>query len=119
METLSYASAPVPVRRDLIESQTQAWRSVGRPGRWWSGAERLAIATETRVAPRCALCLARKAALSPYAVGGTHDGPGTLPAVAVDAVHRIATDPGRLTRAWFDGVMAQGLADAAYVELLG
>jgi hypothetical protein len=119
VDTLAYASAPTTVRRDLVDSQTRAWRSLGRPGTWWSGAARVAIATEARVAATCALCLARKAALSPYAVGGTHDGPGTLPPAAVDAVHRIATDPGRLTRAWFDGLAAAGLADAAYVELLG
>jgi hypothetical protein len=119
VETLSYAAAPAPIRRDLIESQARAWRSIGRPGSWWTGAERIAIATETRVAPGCALCLARRAALSPYAVDGTHDGAGGLPPAAVDAVHRIATDPGRLKRAWFDELMAAGLGDAAYVELLG
>jgi hypothetical protein len=119
VQTLSYASAPVPVRRDLIESQSRAWQSIGRPGSWWTGSERVAIAAETRVAQRCALCLARKTALSPAAVGGTHDSPGTLPPAAIDAVHRITTDPGRLTRRWFDEIAAAGLADAAYVELLG
>jgi hypothetical protein len=34
-------------------------------------------------------------------------------------VHRIRTDPGRLTKAWHDGVMASGLADAQYVEIVG
>jgi hypothetical protein len=119
MVTLSYAAAPVPVREDLRVAQERAWRGLAGPGTWWSGAERLAIAAEVRAAATCALCRTRKAALSPYTVSGTHDGPGALAATAVDAVHRITTDPGRLTRAWYDGVLAAGLGDAAYVELLG
>ena len=119
MDSLAYASAPVTVRRDLVDAQLRAWRGLGRPGTWWSGAERIAIAAEVRAATRCALCLARKAALSPYTVGGIHDGPGVLPPAAIEAAHRIATDPGRLKRAWFDQLIADGLGDAPYVELLG
>jgi hypothetical protein len=119
VDPLAYASAPLTVRRDLVDAQTRAWRSLGRRGTWWSGAARLAIAAEVRAAARCVFCLARKAALSPYAVRGIHDGPAVLPPVAIEAVHRIATDPGRLTRAWFDQLMADGLGDGPYVELLG
>jgi hypothetical protein len=43
----------------------------------------------------------------------------TLSAAAVEAIHRITVDPGRLSRRWFDALAAQGLADAAYVELVG
>ena len=119
MDSLAYASAPVTVRRDLVEAQTRAWRGLGRPGTWWTGTERVAIAAEVRAAARCALCLARKAALSPYTVAGIHDGPAELPPVVIEAVHRIATDPGRLTRQWFVRLLDGGLGDAAYVELLG
>ena len=42
-----------------------------------------------------------------------------LPPVAIEAVHRIATDPGRLKREWFEALLSSGLGDAAYVELLG
>ena len=119
MDSLAYASASLTVRRDLVDAQARAWRSLGRPGTWWSGAERIAIAVEVRAAARCALCLARKAALSPYAIAGVHDGPGVLPPAAIEAAHRIATDPGRVKRAWFHQLMADGLGDAPYVELLG
>lgn len=118
MSSLPHPSAPV-VRRDLLEAQARAWRGIGQPGTWWTGAERVAIAAEARAAARCALCLARQASLSPDAVTGIHDGPAALPPAAVEAVHRIATDPGRLTRRWFDRLAADGLGDAAYVELLG
>ena len=37
----------------------------------------------------------------------------------MEVVHRVATDPGRLTRAWHDEVRKEGLGDAPYVELLG
>jgi hypothetical protein len=119
VDSLAYASAPVTVRRDLVDAQIRAWRGLGRPGTWWTGAERVAIAAEVRAAARCALCLARKAALSPYTVAGIHDGPAELPPVVIEAVHRIATDPGRLTRQWFVRLLDGGLGDAAYVELLG
>lgn len=116
---VSYATAPVPVRDDLAAAHARAWAALARSGTWWTGEERIAIAAETRAAAACTLCRERKAALSPYTVAGTHDGPGRLPVPAVDAVHRITTDPGRLTRAWFDTLRPGGLDDPAYVELLG
>jgi hypothetical protein len=116
---LTYASAPVSVRADLLDAHVRAWRTLGRPGTWWTGAERIAIAREVRAAAACALCNSRKAALSPYGVTGTHDGPAVLPVPAVEAVHRITTDPGRLKREWFEGLKAAGLGDGPYVELLG
>jgi hypothetical protein len=116
---LSYATAATPVRDDLVAAQTRAWQALGRAGTWWTGEERVALAAEVRAAAACGLCRARKAALSPYTVAGTHDGPGALPAATVEAVHRIATDPGRLKRDWYNGLLAAGLGDAAYVELIG
>ncbi len=74
---------------------------------------------ETRRAPRCELCRRRKEALSPYTIDGTHDGGGVLPENVVEVIHRIRTDSGRLRKAWFDEVMASGLSDAAYVEIVG
>jgi hypothetical protein len=119
MEPLSYATASIPVRDDLRAAQARAWQNLGRPGTWWTGAERVALATEVRAAATCALCCERKAALSPYTIAGVHDGPGALPPAAIDAVHRIATDPGRLKRRWYDELLAAGLGDGAYVELIG
>jgi hypothetical protein len=119
VDTLCYATAPVPVRDDLGAAHARAWDALARPGTWWTGAERVAIAAEVRTATTCALCRERTAALSPYTVAGVHDGPGDLPAPAVDAVHRVTTDPGRLKRQWFEEIHAAGLGDGAYVELIG
>ncbi len=106
------------VRQDLRNAHRFLWEHVRSPGTWWTGAERVAIAAETRRAPSCALCRQRKAALSPSAVAGAHDALGSLPANVVDVIHRVRTDPGRLSRAWFDAVIAGGVAVPAYVELI-
>jgi hypothetical protein len=92
---------------------------MGEPGSWWTGPERVAIAAEVRNAARCRLCAERKAALSPYAVAGEHVSRGELPANVVDVIHRITTDPGRLTRRWFDDLTGSGLTDGPYVEAVG
>lgn len=108
-----------PIRSDLIEAYRNYWSRLASPGSWWTGAERVAIAQETRNARTCDLCARRKSALSPYAVTGEHDHGGGLPDRAVDAVHRIITDQSRITRSWIEGNDAEGLSKPAYVELVG
>ncbi len=95
------------------------WPSIGQPGDWWSGAERVAIVSEARAAASCSLCADRKAALSPYAVPGEHSASAGLTAIAVDAIHRIVTDPGRLSSRWFDECQQGELAAAQVIELGG
>jgi hypothetical protein len=119
MGLLSYDSAPLPVRSDLAEAHRRFWRRLARPGAWWTGVERVAIAAETRNARSCGLCRKRKSALSPKVIPGQHDHLGSLPPPAVEAIHRIVTDPGRLSRPWLDSTLAAGLAVEAYVELVG
>ena len=66
----------------------------------------------------CQLCADRKAALSPFSVNGHHDGPGDLDLV-VDVIHCIITDPGRLTKSWYEHVINESdLTPERYVELL-
>ncbi len=117
--TISYRDAPFQVRADLVEAHNIAWSRIARPGAWFDGATRLAIAAESRKALHCSLCQRRKAALSPYGIEGKHDSLGVLPERIVEQVHRIVTDPGRLTRAWFDQVMKSGTPDTEYVEIVG
>ena len=117
MTTFDYANAPVGVRSDIVAAQQNAWRGIGQAGTWWTGAERVAIAAEVRNAPNCKLCRARQEALSPFAIDGEHDSIADLPAAAIEVIHRVITDPGRLTRSWFDSVLDQGLSDAEYVEV--
>lgn len=107
------------IRDDLIAARERAWQRIARPGTWWNGAQRIAIAAETRDAPECGLCRERKSALSPFAVTGKHDVVGQLPDAVVEVVHRVRTDSGRITRSWYESVLASGLSDAQYVEIVG
>ena len=119
MEEISYVGASFPVRGDLSEAHARAWRRLSEPGTHWSGAERVAIAAELRHARGCRVCAERKAALSPFSITAPHDSLGALEPAAVDVIHRVATDPRRLTRAWFERILASGLTDGQYVELIG
>ncbi len=116
---LIYESATVAVREDLVAEHRDVWRRMGRAGTWWTGAERVAIAAESRLARDCELCRRRKDGVSPYGIKGEHDHAGKLPPVAMEAVHRITTDSGRLTQTWVESLFADGLSDTRYVELIG
>lgn len=88
------------------------------PGDWLSGAERRAAALEVRDARTNELDAQRRDALSPNAVEGKHAATAELSAEAVEVVHRIASDPGRLTRSWAETMIA-ALGEEVYVELVG
>ena len=111
------------VREDLRAAQDRYWRRLARPGANWNGAERVAIARETRNAAGCAFCRRLKSAPSPYTLAGEHDvapeNRELLSAAAVDAIHRIVNDASRLIRAWYERTLAAGLTDGQYVELVG
>jgi len=115
---IDYRNIGIAVRADIAAVQDQAWKSLAAPGTWWTGAERVAIAREVRAARRCAACVERKKALSPYAVDAAHASSSDLLPASVDAVHRVVTDPGRLSRRWVEEVVAAGLSDAHLVELV-
>lgn len=116
---ISYADTPYEVREDFGQAHSRFWRRLANPGAWWTGAQRVAIAAEVRGVPNCALCSSRKASLSPYAVDGEHDQMTDLPASAVEVIHRVTSDPGRLTQRWYQSVIDAGLAPEAYVEIIG
>ena len=118
--SISYTDAAFPVREDFGASHTRYWQRLARPGAWWGGAERVAIAAEVRGARNCDFCRRIAESLSP-AITGQHDCKlsADLPAPAVDAVHRLVNDANRLSRAWFDGIVEAGLTPERYVELLG
>lgn len=119
MTALSYTAAPVPVREDLPAAHTRAWRRLAKPGSWWTGAERVAIAAEVRNAWQCTLCKERKASLSPYTISGGHDRVSVLPEAALDVIHRVTTDSGRLKKAWYDEILVSGqISDGQYVEII-
>ena len=119
MSHFDYAQAPFPIRGDIAAAHRAYWRTLARAGSWWTGRERVAIAAESRNAGACRLCATRKDALSPYAPLGDHDSDAALPPAAVDAIHRIVTDAGRITGRYVDDNAAAGFDKPAYVELLG
>lgn len=118
-EASAYAASPVPVRDDLKRSHREVLEHLATPGSWFTGAERVAIAQESRAALRCPLCAERKRALSPEHAPGEHARASDLPEILVDTIHRIRTDSQRLSRAWFDRVLEAGVEPGPYVEVVG
>jgi hypothetical protein len=119
---VEYPGAGVAVRDDLRDAHRALLEALRQPGAWFTGAQRVAIAAESRHAPACALCRARKQALSPEQPRGEHErteaGAG-LSAAVVEVAHRVRTDSGRLSRAWFERTIASGLAEGPYAEVVG
>ncbi len=118
MSAISYQAAAFTVRGPLAEAHQRVWDRLGRPGTWLDGPTRIKVCEEARHAPACELCARRKVALSPYTVEGVHDHLQQLPTDWVEVVHRIVSDPGRLTQSWFQRVIADGLAVETYVEIV-
>lgn len=113
------AYAGVPVRADLRESHHVLLDGLRRPGCWFTGAERLALAAESRNALACPLCRERKASLSPERPEGRHARVSDLPEALVELVHRIRLDAMRLSRGWYERVRESGVEEGPYVELVG
>lgn len=116
---ITYEHAAYPVRQEFMLTHQRFWEALQRPGTWWTSAERISIAAEARNALGCSLCAAKKAAISPHAVQGEHDRVTDLPEPAVEAIHAIVSYSSRLTRDWYDQVLARGLSDGHYVEAIG
>ena len=127
MIAFDYASIDTPfqpIRSEIPQAHRKFWQRLARPGSWWTGAERVSIAAESRAALACELCKTRKQALSPYGQTDARHRTnshlvGDLPPLAVDAVHRIITDQSRITRTYIEDNVEQGLSKGAYVELVG
>jgi len=118
MAVVSYDRAPYSVRRDLVDVHLRVWDHMASPGTWLDGAKRIAVAAAAREARTCRLCQLRKLSVSPNSQTGRHDDTSALPADWVDIVHRIVTDPGRLTKGWFDRAVGKRIEDGTYVELV-
>ncbi len=120
---LCFSDAPVALRPDIPQAVRVVWERLARPGAGWTGAERVALAQAVREAPACPLCRERRAALSPDAVRRSHaqapEACAALPEPALEAVHRITTEPGRLSATWFRRQREAGLDELRYVELVG
>jgi len=107
----------VSLAEHLKQAHAQTWQTIAGAGDFFTGAERVAMVRSAREALTCEFCEERKQALSPAAVEGYHDHSGTLDPVVVDMIHRLRTDPGRLTRAWFDEI-TRTISKQEYVEIV-
>ena len=116
---ISYAQLSTPVRTAFAESHQRFWDRLATPGTWWTGAERVAMAREARASRACSYCRDRKTALSPHPVRGNHAAATDLPPAAVEVIHAVMTDAGRLTRTWYAARLVDGLSDGQYVEIIG
>ncbi len=116
---ITYEQVPAPVRTAFAESHQRFWDRLAAPGTWWTGPERVAIAREARAARACPYCRERTAALSTHIVSGSHAAVTDLPPAAVEVIHAVMTDAGRLTRSWYAARLADGLSDGEYVEIIG
>ena len=103
---------------ELKTAHETAWNKIAGPGDFFSGEERIEMIRAARDADDCELTRARKNAISPFAVSGEYVGDYLLDSNTIDVIRRIASDPGRLTKAWFDQVIANGLAPEEYVEVV-
>lgn len=118
-DDLDYTAAGVEIRDDLRAAHLLVLDHFRKPGSWFTGAQRNAIATEARLALGCPLCRERKAALSPEHAEGKHATTGELGLALVDVIHRVRTDSGRLSRRFFERAIASGVTDDQYVETVG
>jgi len=119
MQAKSFEASTLPVRADLVDAHERAWEAIASPGTWLTGEERVAVAAEIRAAFGCAHCARIKAALSPNGVEGTHASLGTVSPAQVELIHRVVNDPGRLSEKWSQAVLARGLEEGTYVEIVG
>lgn len=108
------------IRANLTDSHDAVWTSLARAGAWFTGEQKLAFVKEFRSAPMCGLCQKRKATLSVNAVKGEHEvAVPFLSKPQIEIIHKLANDPGRITRSWVEARLADGVADAEYVEMAG
>ena len=120
MMAIDYSDARYRVRGNFATTHNRFWDRLASPGAWLSGLQKVAVAREIRQSHDCALCRQRKEALSPYQVDGVHaTASSELSYTMVEMVHRIVTDSARLTKNWFEEIIAKGLRPEEYVEILG
>lgn len=113
---LNLSASTLSAPEEVVRAFDAAWDRLGRTGTWLTGAERAAVAAETRHSADCDACGELKTALSPYDREYSHDALGELSDPMIDLIHRLVNDQGRLTPAWFESLVAQGLSEGAYVE---
>ncbi|MCY4130168.1 MAG: alkylhydroperoxidase-related (seleno)protein [Gammaproteobacteria bacterium] len=119
MEANVFENCEYPIRQATVDAFAEVWRRLGESGPFWTGRDHMAMIREARQSFECELCRRRLEALSPNAVDGEHETVTDLSPVAVDVIHRIRTDPARMSRSVFENALANGMTDSEYIELIG
>lgn len=96
-----FHNSPVPVPSDLPGVMSSVWDDISTPGSGWTGSERLALASSSRMAR-----------------SGNSSGQTSLPHGAIRAVEMITTEPSAATKQWVDRV-TKDIGEPRYVELVG
>ena len=98
-----FSTSPLPVHHNRAEAFRHVWRRLARPGTWWTGHERVAIAATARTAYESGHAIAQP----------------DLPVAATEAAALLSHNPAAVTadqiNDWEDG----GLTANHYVELIG
>ena len=94
---MSGLAPPEPVASAL----DRVWEAMARPGTWWSGVDRVALARVARATR------SRREAVT------------SLPEAAVDAARWLSVDAGGIRAPFVDGLVQRGLSRVAYVEIIG
>ena len=107
-----YADSVYPVRKDLEAVHEKQLAQFGVAGAWGSGAQRLAVARETRDAGIDA------------GIYEAPDDPGPpnendLPNAAKKVIHKLTVAPKDFLEDSYDEALAGGLSDAEFVEMVG
>ncbi|RMH82510.1 MAG: hypothetical protein D6683_02870 [Actinomyces sp.] len=95
----------------LADAEDAAWRHLARPGTWWTGAERVAIAAAARAA--------RPPAAGEPAPETHRPGDDTLDELTLEVARTVSVDAHTIDPERYTGWVARGLHPFAYVEMVG
>lgn len=96
----SFEHLSLPIREDLPVAFREVWCRLSRPGTWWSGTDRVAIAAEGRRART------------------GQDAQSSLGEAATGAARTIGATPAETSEAWVDSLIGAGFTPEHYVELV-
>ncbi len=93
--------SPIPIRPEIPAVFTREWRRLAAAGSYWSGLQRIEIATAAR-----------------QARAGSSTGAPSLPVAATEAASLLGATPAQASRSWVES-MAADLGSGPYVEIVG
>lgn len=109
MPAFAYEDAPARPREEVVAAQQSAWLAIAAAGSFWTGAQRVALASQAREARR-------RRADPPWLRNDLPDSGDLLPKEAVEAARTIAADAHKIDRTWAEAKIA-ALGDGPYVEI--